>query len=183
ATVTVLDASNNPFTAYTGTVHLSSSDPKAVPPAAAALVNGMGTFSVTLKTAGLVTISATDTAQAALTSTSPSINVAAAVVDHLGMTIQNSSVAGTDLTMTITALDAYGNPATSYNGTVRFSSTDPAAVLPGITALAGGLGTFNVNLHTAGDQTVTATDTAQSSLTVTSGGIIVAPAAVSHFTV
>jgi hypothetical protein len=135
ATVTVLDASNNPFIAYTGTVHFGSSDSKAVLPADAALLNGVGTFSVTLKTAGLITIRATDTAQGGLTSTSPSINVAAAAVDHLGMTIQNSSVAGTDLTATIAALDAYGNPATSYNGNVRFSSTDPAAVLPGITSL------------------------------------------------
>jgi len=31
---------------------------------------------------------------------------------------------------TVTALDAYGNTATGYAGTVHFSSNDPAATLP-----------------------------------------------------
>ena len=43
--------------------------------------------------------------------------------------------------VTITAKDAYGNTATSYTGTVHFTSSDSAAVLPGnYTFVAGDAG-------------------------------------------
>src|SRR5208283_2222139 len=37
---------------------------------------------------------------------------------------------GNAFNITVTALDAYGNVATGYNGTVQFSSSDSAATLP-----------------------------------------------------
>ena len=45
-------ATNAMATGYTGTVHFTSSDGAAVLPANSTLTNGVGTFSVTLKTAG-----------------------------------------------------------------------------------------------------------------------------------
>jgi hypothetical protein len=180
ATVTVLDDADNPFTAYTGTVHFGSSDPSAVLPADATLVNGAGTFSVTLKKTGAATITTLDVAESALNGSSPAVNVAAAALDHFGVSLPNSAVAGTSSTMTVTALDAFSNIVTGYNGTVRFFSTDPAAVLPGITSLAGGLGTFAVTLRTAGIQTVTASDTNQNTLLGVSVNVSVAPAAASR---
>src|SRR5580700_6165868 len=65
-TVTALDATNNAVTSYSGTVHFSSSDGQAVLPANSTLTNGTGTFSVTLKTAGAQTITATDTVTATI---------------------------------------------------------------------------------------------------------------------
>jgi hypothetical protein len=57
-TVTAKDASNNTVTTYTGTVTFSSSDKQAVLPANSALTNGVGTFSATLETAGIQSITA-----------------------------------------------------------------------------------------------------------------------------
>ena len=40
------------------------------------------------------------------------------------------TTAGAAHSFTVTAHDGYGNVATGYTGTVRFSSSDPKAVLP-----------------------------------------------------
>jgi hypothetical protein len=72
--------------------------------------------------------------------------------------------AGVPFTLTLTALDATGSVAPSYSGTVHFSSTDPAAILPQNSTLVDGTGTFSATLTSAGFQTITATDTVSASL-------------------
>ena len=71
--------------------------------------------------------------------------------------------------VTVTARDGSGNTATSYVGTVSFSSSDGTAGLPiDYTFAAGDAGshTFtSVVLRTAGNQSVTATDTAAATIT------------------
>ena len=42
-----------------------------------------------------------------------------------------SSTAGTAFDVIVTALDAYGNTATGYTGTVHFTGADGQALLPG----------------------------------------------------
>ena len=59
-TVTALDAYNNTATGYGGTLQFGSNDSAAVLPANTTLTAGVGTFSVTLKTAGSRTVTATD---------------------------------------------------------------------------------------------------------------------------
>ena len=83
----------------------------------------------------------------------------------------------------MTAEDQYNNTATGYTGTVHFSSSDTAAVLPANTMLTNGIGTFSATLKTAGSQTLTATDTVNSSIAGTSGTINVTAAAATHFVV
>jgi Pectate lyase superfamily protein len=75
-----------------------------------------------------------------------------------------SSGAGFSFSFTVTALDATGNVATSYVGTVQFTSSDPAAKLPTNSKLVNGAGTFSATLTNAGFQTITATDTVSASL-------------------
>lgn len=65
-TVTARDASNNPVSNYSGTVHFTSSDSGAVLPADSKLTNGNGTFPATLTNAGFQTITATDTASGSI---------------------------------------------------------------------------------------------------------------------
>jgi subtilisin-like proprotein convertase family protein len=77
-TVTAQDAYGNTATGYAGTVHFTSSDGQAVLPGNATLPNGTGTFSVTLKTAGSQTLTATDTATGTLTG-SATVSVSPAV--------------------------------------------------------------------------------------------------------
>jgi hypothetical protein len=93
------------------------------------------------------------------------------------VTAPATATVGSPATVTVTAKDAYGNVATGYTGTVRFTSTDPAALLPAPTAFTSGnhgVRTFAVTFRTAGSRTVTATDTVTSSLTGTSGSVTVA---------
>jgi len=72
---------------------------------------------------------------------------------------------------------------TGYAGTVHLTSSDGQAVLPANTTLTNGVGTFQANLKTAGNQTITATDAVMSSITGTSGSINVSHAAANHFSV
>jgi hypothetical protein len=85
-------------------------------------------------------------------------------------------MAGSSFSVTVTALDPYNNTATSYAGTVDVTSSDGQGILPSdYTFTAGDAGvhafTSGVTLKTAGNQTVTATDTVTSSIT---GGATVA---------
>ena len=74
-TVTALDQFNNTALGYGGTVHFTSSDSQANVQANATLTNGVGLFSVTLKTAGIQTLTATDTLITSIAGTSNTITV------------------------------------------------------------------------------------------------------------
>jgi hypothetical protein len=70
--------------------------------------------------------------------------------------------AGEVFSVTVVALDQWGNTASTYTGTVHFSSTDLFALLPGDTAFSGadgGAHTFNVALLTRGTQQIGVVDT------------------------
>jgi hypothetical protein len=183
ATVTALDPFNNTVTGYTGTVHFTSSDGQAVLPPNSTLSSGTGSFTFTLKTAGNQTLTATDIANASLTGTSGNVTVSAAAATHLGVTAPSTTTAGTSFSVTVTALDPYDNTVTSYSGTVHLTSSDGQAVLPANSSLSSGTSSFNITLKTAGNQTVTATDTVTGSINGTSGTIIVSAGAATHFTV
>jgi hypothetical protein len=77
-TVSALDGANNVSAGYSGTVHFTSTDVKAILPSDATLPNGSRSFSATLETTGNQTITATDKGTASLTGSSISIGVAAA---------------------------------------------------------------------------------------------------------
>lgn len=76
-TVTPLDASNNPVTNYSGTIHFTSSDPHAQLPADSTLMSSTGNFPATLTAAGNQTITATDKSTSSINGSSASINVGA----------------------------------------------------------------------------------------------------------
>ena len=180
ATVIAVDSSNVPVPSYTGTVHLSSSDAAAALPADATLTNGMGTFLVTLKTAtrgSFSTLSATDTPNS-LTGTSVGLTVAPGSTTHFSVTSPSGAVTGYAFNITITALDAFGNIATGYAGTVNFSSSDSQFALSPA-SLTSGVSTFSATLKTAGSQTITATD---SSILGSSAPMLVRGLVVSSFT-
>jgi hypothetical protein len=105
---------------------------------------------------------------------------------HLGVALPAGPLtAGAAATVTVTALDASGNVATDYAGTVQLTSSDAKAVLPGsytFTAADAGKHTFTVQLQTAGTPSVLATDTAVGTITG-SASVSVVPAAVDHFAV
>src|SRR5207245_1966307 len=110
----------------------------------------------------------------AITGTSNTIAVNAAGATHFVVNAPSSATAGTAFTFTVTAFDGNNNVATGYTGTIHFTSSDAAATLPADSTLTNGAGTFSSTLKTAGNQTLTATDTATSSITGTSAAISVA---------
>src|SRR5205823_3249024 len=95
----------------------------------------------------------------------------------------SSATAGTAFNFTVTALDASNNTATGYAGTVHFTSTDGNAALPVNSTLTSGTGVFSATLKTAGNQTITGTDTVNGAVTGTSNTIAVSATVATHFSV
>ena len=88
-------------------------------------------------------------------------------------------------TVTVRVLDSAGNVSTGYTGTVHFTSSDGAAVLPAdYTFVAGDHGahtfTAGVTLRTEGTQSVTASDTATATISGTRAGIVVGYASTTY---
>jgi hypothetical protein len=86
----------------------------------------------------------------------------AGAVSHFGVIPSTTTPkAGVAFFVTVVALDGYGNRAGAYRGTVHFTSSDVAAVLPAdymFTGVDSGKHTFKVTLNPVGPQTVTVTD-------------------------
>jgi uncharacterized delta-60 repeat protein len=159
---------------YTGTVHFTSSDPLAVLPADYTFTagdQGVHTFSATFKTAGTQSLTATDTGTGSLAASQTGIVVNAMMVSHFGINAPPSVTSGVAFSLTVTALDAYGNvatgwtgsgPSTYYNGWVHVTSSDASATLPAnypFQAADKGVHTFTgLVLRTKGKQTLTITD-------------------------
>jgi hypothetical protein len=181
-TVQARSASGAPVSNYAGTVHLTSTDPQAVLAKDSTLTNGSGTFSVTLKTAGGQSITATDTTSSSITGMA-SLTVNAAVATQLSLSTPAAVTTGIAVSVTATAADAYNNVATNYSGIVHFTSSDAQATLPANSQLTSGAGNFSVTLKTIGSQTIAATDTATASLTTTSSPINVVSNAATHLSV
>jgi hypothetical protein len=189
-TVTALQPDNTLYPTYTLTAHFTSSDLKAILPGNytfTASDNGKHSFSVTFKTAGVQTFTATDTTDAVITG-SGTVTVMAAAASSLNFAGYPASVvAGTAHQIIVTARDLYGNIATGYSGTVHFTSGDPQAVLPTdyiFMAPDAGVHTFTITLKTAGTQSVTATDTVATTLNAAKmTNITVTPAALTKFVV
>ena len=132
-TVTAFDAFANVATGYTGAVTLTSSDPQAAfTPTTytfTAADAGRKVVPTTLKTASVQSVTATD--GGGLTAQQTGIIVTPAAASSLAISgFPAAVVAGTTNTLTLTAIDAFGNRATGYRGTVGLTSTDAAAVFP-----------------------------------------------------
>jgi hypothetical protein len=114
--------------------------------------------------------------------------VSAATVDHFAVTAPANATAGTAFNVTVTAKTASNVTVTGYTGTVHFASSDSGSpVLPSNYAFTtgdGGSHTFTngVTLKTAGSQTVTVNDAAETGKTGTAT-ISVGPAGADHLKV
>jgi len=173
-TVTAYDAYQRVATGYTGTVTFHSSDIQALLPGDYTFTgtggghdNGVHIFTVTLKTAGIQTIDLHDTGNSSINGRSSDILVNQAAASTFVVSAPASVSAGNPFNFSVTAMDAYGNLATNYSGTVKFSSSDTngCIVLPGQSTLNGGVGTFSAKLITVGNQTLIATDSVSSAVT------------------
>ncbi|MDB6018143.1 MAG: hypothetical protein JWR19_2632 [Pedosphaera sp.] len=153
-------------------VAITSSDVNATLPANAALVAGTKTFSVNFNTVGSRTVTATDVSNNNTgTSAAVTVNAGAFVKLQLLMPGETAApgtatgktgtptaqTASTQFTVTVNAVDANWNLASSGH-TIVITSSDSNATLPPNAGLAAGTKNFNVTFNTAGSRTVTATD-------------------------
>jgi hypothetical protein len=158
-------------TNYTGTVKFASSDPLADLPSNYTFTpgdDGVHTFTVTLKTAGTQSITATSSTDGAV-GLLQGIVVQAGTLHSLVITgIPSNVYAGRADSFEVSACDAFGNVVTGYTGTVTFTSSDPLAGLPSnytFTPAAASVQTFAVQFQSDGAKTITVTDTTTPTLT------------------
>ena len=177
-TVQSTDAYGNVVPTYSGTVHFSSSDPNidltsADPNVRSLPVDtpfdqaGQGTMvfpRVALVTAGSQSLTVTDAQDSNFAYTQTGIKVVGGSAINWTVATDGAPwVAGQPLTVTVTALDTYNNPASLYRGIIKMTATDPNASLPAnytFTANDMGVKTYThaVTWVHSGNQTLSATD-------------------------
>src|SRR5205085_668055 len=174
-TVNGVDADWNVVTSVTDTVGITTTDANAGLPANTALVAGTRTLSVTNKTVGSWTVTATDITDGTKTAnTSPAIQVNAGAFVKLQLLVPGETAApgsasgktgaptartaGAAFSVTVNAVDANWNLVSTVTDTAGITSSDVNAALPANAALVGGTQSFSVTLNTAGSGTLTATD-------------------------
>lgn len=171
-TVGAYDVDTDPAEDFSDTVHFTSSDGSATLPVNTTIPNPRS-FNFTLQTLGSQTLTAADIDHVLSGGAiGASVTVQAPVASHFSVSAPRSINAGIQFTVTVTALDPYGNIATGYSGTVQITSSDIHAELPLNSTLLNGVGAFLVILETARSQTVSATDVS-TSITGTSGAVAV----------
>ncbi len=164
-TVSALNAGNRTVP-FAETIHFSSSDPQAVLPkdyTFQSTDNGARTFPITFETAGKQTITVTDTTQPKITGSAKATVSASTLAGFLVSGIPTTDTSGVANSVTLTAVDAYGNTVTNYLGSVTFVSSDTGAMLPlNPTAFKssnkGVVQVKNVVLYSLGLQSLTVTD-------------------------
>jgi hypothetical protein len=180
-TVNAVDANWNLITNVTHTIGITSSDVNAVLPGNAALSSGSGSFTVTMKTVGSRTATATDITdgtKAANTSASITISAGALVKLQLiapgetaapGTTTgktgtPTAQAAGTAFNVTVSGVDANWNVVNTVTDLVGVNSSDSNATLPGNATLSFGTRVLSVTLRTTGSATLTASDVSNPSI-------------------
>src|SRR5205807_2271595 len=132
-TVTALDASGNRVTSYRGRVHFTSTQSAPVLPADYTFTGAdqrRHPFSATFYHATTSTLTATDPVTPSTTGKVSTSVAAGAATKIIVSGPPASRGAGTAFSVTITLMDAYGNTAVGYRGTIVFSSSDGHALLP-----------------------------------------------------
>jgi RHS repeat-associated protein len=135
---------------------------------------GKKDFSVTIADTGSRTVTATDTKVSALSGTSGPI-IASTAAFAMSLTPADSALYAGEQVSLVVAVGSMSSPDPSYRGTVHFTSSDSAAVLPAdytFTAADAGQHTFSVIFGASGQQSVTATDTGASANIGRASGLV-----------
>ncbi len=171
-TITATNADGTTDTAYTGTVHFTSSDRQAGLPADytfTAADAGVHTFRATLKTAGTQSLTIADTVTARIFRSQAGIVVKPGVPSQIIIGGLPDVTHGVAFSVILTLVDAYDNIVTNCNEPVHFSSSDSTAKLPKIyvfSAADAGQHTFNkIKLNHRGTQFLIVTDVLNNHLT------------------
>jgi hypothetical protein len=186
------DSSGNTATSYSGTRPIVFSGPANSPnttapkyPSSVAFSGGEGKASITLYDVQSTTLTAKE---GSISGTSASFSVNAGSAATFTVPTPASQTAGTAFNETLSALDAYGNTATSYTGSQPIVFSGPAnspngktPTYPALVSFSSGVGTASITLFNASATTsLTAT---QGTITGNSAGsFIVGPASPASLT-
>jgi hypothetical protein len=174
---------------YFGTVGFTSSDSQASLPSSytyTAADAGSHTFTAALKTAGTQSLTVRDLFNVLPSGTQSIAVTPASAASFTVGGFPTATTAGVPHSFTVTAMDAFGNVATGYIGTVAITSSDPIASLPPnytFTAADAGTHTFSATLKRAGTQYILVTDTLAASVAGSESGMAVTAAAVTQFAI
>ncbi len=184
-TIAAYDACGNIATGYLGQMHLTSTDGNAIlaPDFNFVVANhGIAAAAVTFRTSGLQTINANDTAASGVAGNQNNITVTAGSPNRLVVLGPTTATAGVAISPNILVIDAFGNVAASYTGTVHITSSDtnPNTMMPAnhtFTGTDAGQYVYSNGavLLTAGTTTLTATDV-NSTVAIGQGSVTVVAA-------
>ncbi len=170
-TVTAFDAYGNIATGYAGKVHFTSGDASAQLPADftyGAADKGTHAFGAAFTKAASAYFAVAD-AGGAVAGASSALSVKHAAANRVTLEgVPAGVTVDTAVVVTVTVRDAFGNPMTDYAGTLHFALTDGGATgIPDAVFTAAMQGTTNLTTQfaTAGDQSISATDTGAASIT------------------
>ncbi len=163
-TVTAVDRYGNVATDYTGPINFTSTDTRAALPSSSALTNGTGIFPITLRTAGLRTVTATDASFSTIAG-SESTSVASSAAAQLllasgsGQTATVGTAAAAPLVIQV--VDSSGNPVGGTSVTFAAVTGGGSIAAPvTVTSSATGLAQAFATVGTIGGAyTFTATST------------------------
>jgi 6-phosphogluconolactonase (cycloisomerase 2 family) len=153
ATVSAENSTGQVVTGYTGTIHFTSSDSRAVLPANYTFVaadNGTHTFTngVTLSTTGTQSVTATDTVTSTITGNA-SLTVQAPVLNSIAVTPATASISvGQTQQYTATGTFSDGGTQTLTSGVTWASSNTSVATIDS-SGLATGVATGTTNITAA----------------------------------
>jgi hypothetical protein len=191
-TITALDQSGYTFPGLSGTQTIAFTGPANSPnghaptyPATVTFTAGVGTASVTLYDAQTTTLTAS---LGAVSGTSGNVTVSAlGTATAFSVGNPGTQTAGTGFSLTVTAVDTYGNTVTSYAGSKTMTFSGPAGspngtgpAYPARTTFTGGVASPTVTLYDAQTTTITVT---QGTITGTSGSFVVNPGRPGSFAV
>lgn len=174
-TVRVRDVNNHPITTGGESVTMFATHGGLTP----VTDNNDGTYSATLTSDTTVaTAIVTATVNGQTMSTSATVTFTPGPAVAFLVAAPDNGFSGAPFDVTVTALDANGNTATGYRGTVHFTSNDNAATLPAdYIFIAGdnGVHTFQATMNTPGTRSITATDTVTASITGSDSLSVITP--------
>ena len=177
-TITAEDSLGYVVTGFSDTVTLTDSVAGATF-GAMTFTNGLATVTATLDSAGIQTITASDTTVGTVTAgISIALTVSPAAASRLLVSGSPASLsAGSATALTITAEDQFGNVVTNFTDSVSLTDSLGGASFAAVT-FASGVATVAATLETAGVQTITASDTTAGSVTAgTSNPLTISAAA------
>lgn len=159
--IRAVTATGNLDTSFNGSVAVFADDPQAVGvPVTRVMTGGQAAVGLILVKQGNTTLSAFVSDRPGIKgATSVNVQPTTGVVSTLSVEAPVSVFPGLGFALTVTAQDQFGNPVTTFQGSVGFTSTDPFAKLPAAEAFTksdAGVRRFSVTLFSEGEQVITA---------------------------